>query len=126
MFPADSNESASGPIAPTAAHLGIPDAPNCSAEDFAGSEAAEESCGEDEDPGSYIFHQPEVKVPLLLLYTAVFIFAFLGNLLVVLVMVLHRRMRSHTNFFLTNLAVADLCVAVFCIYQNFAMYVIQE
>ncbi|XP_045139301.1 trissin receptor-like isoform X1 [Portunus trituberculatus] len=74
----------------------------------------------------YIFHQTAVKVPLLLLYSVVFVFAFFGNLLVVLVMVLHRRMRSHTNFFLTNLAVADLCVAVFCIYQNFAMYVIQD
>ncbi|XP_064120870.1 trissin receptor-like [Macrobrachium nipponense] len=81
----------------------------------------------DEDSeGYYLFHRLEVKVPLLVIYTLVFIFAFFGNLLVVLVMVFHRRMRSHTNFFLTNLAVADLCVAVFCIYQNFAMYVIKD
>ena len=54
------------------------------------------------------------------------ILSFAGNLMVILVMTLHRRMASYTNFFLTNLAFADLCVSIFCIYQNFAMYVINE
>ncbi|XP_018025102.1 trissin receptor, partial [Hyalella azteca] len=80
----------------------------------------------DSDSDFYIFNEPRVKIPLLVLYSLVFILAFFGNLLVVLVMTLHRRMRSHTNFFLTNLAVADLGVAVFCVYQNFAMYVIHD
>ena len=45
-----------------------------------------------------------------------------GNLMVILVVTISRRLRSITNFFLANLAVADLCVGVFCVYQNLSTY----
>ncbi|XP_068229147.1 trissin receptor [Palaemon carinicauda] len=118
MFPPDANMGATDYPAPA---LTL----NSSAE-VNGTDQGLENLWYDDSEGHYLFHRLEVKVPLLVLYSLVFVLAFFGNLLVVLVMVLHRRMRSHTNFFLTNLAVADLCVAVFCIYQNFAMYVIKD
>lgn len=49
-------------------------------------------------------------------------FFLLGNLLVISVVAMHRRMRTVTNFFLTNLAFADLCVGLFCVYQNLSFY----
>lgn len=39
---------------------------------------------------------------------------------------LSRRLRSITNFFLANLAVADLCVGMFCVYQNLSIYLVQR
>lgn len=46
--------------------------------------------------------------------------------MVILVIISNRRLRSITNFFLVNLALADLCVGVFCIYQNFFVYIINS
>ncbi|CAD7085610.1 unnamed protein product [Hermetia illucens] len=48
------------------------------------------------------------------------------NLLVILVVTLSRRLRSITNFFLANLAVADFCVGVFCVMQNLSIYLIES
>jgi hypothetical protein len=53
-------------------------------------------------------------------------FFFTGNLLVILVVTLSRRLRSITNFFLANLAVADFCVGIFCVYQNLSSYLIDR
>jgi hypothetical protein len=49
-----------------------------------------------------------------------------GNLMVILVVSFSRRLRSITNFFLANLAVADLCVGVFCVYQNISIYLVSR
>uniref|UniRef100_A0A1A9WX90 G-protein coupled receptors family 1 profile domain-containing protein n=1 Tax=Glossina brevipalpis TaxID=37001 RepID=A0A1A9WX90_9MUSC len=48
------------------------------------------------------------------------------NLLVILVVTLSRRLRSITNFFLANLALADFCVGLFCVMQNLSIYLIES
>lgn len=55
-----------------------------------------------------------------------FLYYFSGNLLVILVVTMSRRLRSITNFFLANLAVADFCVGVFCVIQNLSIYLIDR
>ncbi|KAE8752871.1 Trissin Receptor 1, partial [Frankliniella occidentalis] len=74
----------------------------------------------------YLFDRTDVRAVFIALYTAVFLVCFFGNLLVIVVVSLSRRMRSRTNLFLVNLAVADLCVGVFCIYQNLSIYLVQS
>ncbi len=45
-----------------------------------------------------------------------------GNALVLFVVARHRKMRTVTNFFLANLAAADLCVGIFCVLPNLSVY----
>ena len=42
--------------------------------------------------------------------------------MVIAVVAYNREMRTTTNFFLINLAIADLCVGLFCVYQNLSLY----
>ncbi|XP_031707503.1 cholecystokinin receptor-like isoform X2 [Anarrhichthys ocellatus] len=50
----------------------------------------------------------------ILLYSLIFLLSVFGNLLIVVVLVLNKRMRTVTNSFLLSLAVSDLMMAVFC------------
>ncbi|EFA04697.1 trissin receptor [Tribolium castaneum] len=74
----------------------------------------------------YIYDKVYIRIIFISLYTVVFCLCFFGNLLVILVVTLSRRLRSITNFFLANLAVADFCVAVFCVYQNLFIYFVDS
>ncbi|XP_055852605.1 trissin receptor isoform X2 [Episyrphus balteatus] len=81
----------------------------------------------DEEPtGEYVFDRTDVRVIFITLYTMVFCCCFFGNLLVILVVTLSRRLRSITNFFLANLALADFCVGLFCVMQNLSIYLIDS
>ncbi|ELT88344.1 hypothetical protein CAPTEDRAFT_89772 [Capitella teleta] len=62
-----------------------------------------------------------IKALFIILYSIVFICAFIGNILVITVVLKHRRMRTITNFFLANLAVADLAVGIFCVLPNLSV-----
>lgn len=49
-----------------------------------------------------------------------------GNSMVIFVVTFSRRLRSITNFFLANLAVADFCVGIFCVYQTLTNYLMNS
>ncbi|KAJ8917473.1 hypothetical protein NQ315_005520 [Exocentrus adspersus] len=74
----------------------------------------------------YIYDKVYIRIIFISLYTIVFCLCFFGNLLVILVVTLSRRLRSITNFFLANLAVADFFVAIFCVYQNLFIYIVES
>uniref|UniRef100_A0AAV2LCT1 G-protein coupled receptors family 1 profile domain-containing protein n=1 Tax=Knipowitschia caucasica TaxID=637954 RepID=A0AAV2LCT1_KNICA len=50
----------------------------------------------------------------ILLYVLIFLVSVVGNLLILVVLVLNKRMRTVTNCFLLSLAVSDLMMALFC------------
>ncbi|XP_041835239.1 cholecystokinin receptor isoform X1 [Melanotaenia boesemani] len=50
----------------------------------------------------------------ILLYSLIFLLSVFGNLLIIAVLMLNKRMRTVTNSFLLSLAVSDLMMAIFC------------
>ncbi|GAA6074953.1 cholecystokinin receptor-like [Tachysurus ichikawai] len=50
----------------------------------------------------------------ILLYSLIFFLSVFGNLLIIVVLVANKRMRTVTNSFLLSLAISDLMMAVFC------------
>lgn len=62
----------------------------------------------------FILKQPTHMIAIYsIAYSIVFLCALFGNLMVVTVVVRNRAMRTVTNCFIVNLAVADILVAVF-------------
>ena len=59
-------------------------------------------------------------------YVLIFIAALIGNLLVVCVVGGTAKMRTVTNYFIVNLAVGDLCMAIFCIPFTFVTTIILQ
>ncbi|XP_037552660.1 cholecystokinin receptor-like [Nematolebias whitei] len=50
----------------------------------------------------------------ILLYSLIFLLSVFGNLLIIVVLMVNKRMRTVTNSFLLSLAVSDLMMAIFC------------
>ncbi|XP_046887528.1 cholecystokinin receptor-like [Hypomesus transpacificus] len=57
---------------------------------------------------------PLQKEMRIFLYSLIFLLSVFGNLLIISVLVLNKRMRTVTNCFLLSLALSDLMMAVFC------------
>jgi len=48
------------------------------------------------------------------IYVALILVAIAGNILVILVVIKNKRMRTTTNFYMVNLAISDLMVTMWC------------
>ena len=48
------------------------------------------------------------------LFAMIIFFSLVGNTLIIVVVLRHKQMRTTTNFYIVNLAVADILVTVFC------------
>jgi hypothetical protein len=73
-----------------------------------------------------ILNEPLVKSFFLATYILVFLSCVFGNFLILLIIISNRSMRTVTNFFLANLAIADLLVGIFCVFQNAVHFVAFE
>lgn len=48
------------------------------------------------------------------LYAMIIFFSLVGNSLIIVVVLRHKQMRTTTNYYIVNLAVADILVTIFC------------
>lgn len=65
--------------------------------------------------GNLYRHSPGMTVVYCILYVIIFIVGLIGNSFVIAVVLRAPRMRTVTNFFIANLAIADILVIVFCL-----------
>ena len=56
-----------------------------------------------------------VQIPLIMAYSLIILLGLLGNSLVIYMIIRYRTMRTVTNFFIANLALADLLVDTLCL-----------
>ncbi|CAB1457234.1 unnamed protein product [Pleuronectes platessa] len=63
----------------------------------------------------YYQHSLYVAASYILAYFFIFLVCMVGNILVCLIVLENRRMRTVTNLFILNLAISDLLVGIFCI-----------
>lgn len=63
----------------------------------------------------YYQHSLYVAASYILAYSFIFLLCMVGNILVCLIVLENRRMRTVTNLFILNLAISDLLVGIFCI-----------
>ncbi|XP_071170947.1 trissin receptor-like isoform X2 [Mytilus edulis] len=66
------------------------------------------------------------KVVFICAYSTVFALCVFGNIMVLFAIVKSARLRSLTNFFLANLAVADFWIGVFCVLPNLSTFFSQK
>lgn len=65
--------------------------------------------------GDFYRHSTGMTVVYCVLYVIIFIVGLIGNFFVIAVVLRAPRMRTVTNFFIANLAIADILVIVFCL-----------
>lgn len=63
----------------------------------------------------YYQHSLYVAASYVLAYFSIFLLCMVGNILVCLIVMENRRMRTVINLFIFNLAISDLLVGIFCI-----------
>ncbi|KAG5669954.1 hypothetical protein PVAND_000243 [Polypedilum vanderplanki] len=68
-----------------------------------------------EEPIDDLFHKPLTLVIFSILYIITFFVGLFGNFLVCYVVARQRTMQTVTNFFITNLAFADILLCLFCV-----------
>jgi allatostatin receptor len=61
-----------------------------------------------------------------IIFSLIVAVGFLGNLLVIVVIIMNQQMRSTTNLLILNLAFADLCFIVFCVPFTAAAYALPQ
>uniref|UniRef100_A0A1A8FAL3 Gastrin/cholecystokinin type B receptor n=1 Tax=Nothobranchius korthausae TaxID=1143690 RepID=A0A1A8FAL3_9TELE len=59
-------------------------------------------------------HREDDHTLRIMLYSLIFFLSVFGNLLIIVVLTVNKRMRTVTNTFLLSLAVSDLMMAIFC------------
>jgi hypothetical protein len=63
----------------------------------------------------FLKHHPHLVVVYVLAYCVVFLFGSIGNSLVMAVIIKDPGMRNVTNYFILNMAVADMLVTLLCV-----------